>query len=150
MFSLVSFRSLRHSSFAKRTVVAGSFGLACLGFVAARAAEEKGKPALAEVAGQAKTEAEMKPYLEQIKDSDGEFTMLPIPGGKFMMGSPAGEADRSDDEGPQHEVEIAPFWMGKHEVTWNEYEVFMFQLDVARRKLDSRQPTDAEKIADAS
>jgi formylglycine-generating enzyme required for sulfatase activity len=150
MFSLVSFRSLRHSSFAKRTVVAGSFGLACLGFVVARAAEEKGKPGLAEVAGQAKTEAEMKPYLEQIKDSDGEFTMLPIPGGKFMMGSPAGEADRSEDEGPQHEVEIAPFWMGKHEVTWNEYEVFMFQLDVARRKLDDRKPTDAEAIADAS
>ena len=25
-----------------------------------------------------------------------------------------------------HEVEIAPFWMGKIEVTWNEFELFMY------------------------
>ena len=96
-----------------------------------------------------KDAAGMKPYLETIIDSDGEFEMLPIPGGKFKMGSPDGEAKRGDDEGPVHEVEIAPFWMAKHEVSWDEYEVFMFQLDVARRKIDSREPTAADKAADA-
>jgi len=102
----------------------------------------------AETAG-VKDAAAMKPYLETIIDSDGEFEMLPIPGGKFKMGSPDGEEKRGDDEGPVHEVEIAPFWMAKHEVSWDEYEVFMFQLDVARRKIDSREPTAADKAADA-
>ena len=36
-----------------------------------------------------------------------------IPKGTFRMGSPEGEADRSDDEGPQHAVEITrPFYLG--------------------------------------
>ncbi len=52
--------------------------------------------------------------------------MVPIPGGKFLMGSPEDEEDRNEDEGPQHEVEIEPFWMGKYEVTWDEYEIWMF------------------------
>ena len=42
------------------------------------------------------------------------------------MGSPATEAGRKADEGPQHKVAIEPFWMGKCEVTWNEYELFMY------------------------
>ncbi|MEP6664544.1 MAG: SUMF1/EgtB/PvdO family nonheme iron enzyme, partial [Verrucomicrobiota bacterium] len=30
------------------------------------------------------------------------------------------------DEGPQHKVKLDPFWMGEHEVTWDEYELFMY------------------------
>ncbi len=65
------------------------------------------------------------------------------------MGSPASENGRGDDEGPQHEVEIEPFWMGKCEVTWNEYEVWMFNLDSQRRELNKIAPTATEKAADA-
>lgn len=100
-------------------------------------------------AAEAKTEAEMKPYTEQIPGTPVKFDMVPIPGGKFLMGSPAGEADRKEDEGPQHEVEIAPFWMEKCEVTWNEYELFMFSLDIQRRKVEGREPTAFDKLADA-
>lgn len=50
--------------------------------------------------------------------------MVPIPGGTFTMGSPADEPGRSPDEGPQFRVEIEPFWMGKHEVTWDQYDQF--------------------------
>jgi formylglycine-generating enzyme required for sulfatase activity len=75
--------------------------------------------------------------------------MVPIPGGKFVMGSPDGEASRKEDEGPQHEVEIEPFWMGKCEVTWDEYEVWMFNLDIQRRELNKVEATDREKQADA-
>jgi formylglycine-generating enzyme required for sulfatase activity len=42
------------------------------------------------------------------------------------MGSPPSEAHRNADEGPQHRVVIEPFWMEKCEVTWNEYELFMY------------------------
>jgi formylglycine-generating enzyme required for sulfatase activity len=120
-------------------------------FVAASTfAKDSEKPVAADATVGVKTAAEMKPYKEIILDSDAEFEMLPIPGGKFLMGSPDSEEKRGDDEGPQHEVELSPFWMGKHEVTWDEYEVFMFQLDVARRKIDNREPTAADKAADAS
>jgi formylglycine-generating enzyme required for sulfatase activity len=52
--------------------------------------------------------------------------MVLIRPGKFMMGSPASEASRRDDEGPQHEVTITkPFYMGVTEVTQEQYEAVM-------------------------
>jgi formylglycine-generating enzyme required for sulfatase activity len=67
----------------------------------------------------------MVPYEATIPGTDVKYTMLPIPGGKFMMGSPEDEEDRNDDEGPQFEVTVEPFWMGKYEVTWAEYKKYM-------------------------
>jgi formylglycine-generating enzyme required for sulfatase activity len=49
--------------------------------------------------------------------------MVVIPGGRFLMGSPPDEPQRSNDE-RQHEVEVAPFVMGKYEVTFEEYDRF--------------------------
>jgi formylglycine-generating enzyme required for sulfatase activity len=43
--------------------------------------------------------------------------MVEIPGGTFLMGSPADEAISSDSEGPQHQVSVPTFYMGKYEVT---------------------------------
>jgi uncharacterized protein (TIGR02996 family) len=49
-----------------------------------------------------------------------------IPPGKFLMGSPETEAQRSENEGPQHEVEITrPFYLGAYPVTQEEYEKVM-------------------------
>jgi formylglycine-generating enzyme required for sulfatase activity len=97
----------------------------------------------------AASEAEMKAYSEVITPNDVKFEMLPIKGGKFLMGSPDDEAGRSEDEGPQHEVEISPFWMGKREVTWDEYEIFMLKTDYQRRELAKTPPTSHDKLADA-
>jgi formylglycine-generating enzyme required for sulfatase activity len=97
----------------------------------------------------AATEAEMKPYSDLIYGTDVRFDMVPIKGGKFTIGSPAGEAERADDEGPQREVTVAPFWMGKYEVTWDEYEVFMFALDCQRRKVNKLAPSAYDLKADA-
>jgi len=52
--------------------------------------------------------------------------MLPVPGGNYKQGSAAEEKGRRPDEGPQHKVKLDPFWMGKCEVTWDEYELFMY------------------------
>ena len=76
----------------------------------------------------------MKPYAELIEHTDVTIEMVPIRGGKFLMGSPDGEKGRKADEGPQHEVEIAPFWMAKCEITWDAYEVWMSDLDIVRRR----------------
>ncbi|MEG3988013.1 SUMF1/EgtB/PvdO family nonheme iron enzyme [Microcoleus sp. S28C3] len=48
--------------------------------------------------------------------------MVAIPGGNFVMGSPNTEAGRSDDEGPQGTVNIPAFFMGKYEVTQEQYQ----------------------------
>ncbi len=97
---------------------------------------------------EAKTEAEMKKYEEIMSGVDVKFEMTPIPGGKFLMGSPANEPKRGDDEGPQHEVTIQPFWMETHETTWDEYQIFMFNLDIQRRETLKQDSTKLDKIAD--
>ena len=79
----------------------------------------------------------MVPYTSKIPGTDIEFTMIPIQGGKFMMGSPEDEEDRRDDEGPQFEVIVEPFWMGKYEVTWLEYKKYM-QLDKVFKALNGK------------
>ena len=49
--------------------------------------------------------------------------MVVVPAGSFMMGSPAGELSRRDGEGPVHRVSISqPFAVGKHEVTFAEWD----------------------------
>jgi formylglycine-generating enzyme required for sulfatase activity len=50
--------------------------------------------------------------------------LVPIPAGKFTMGSPKGEEGRSPDE-QQHEVEISAFYMGAYEVTQKQFRAVM-------------------------
>jgi formylglycine-generating enzyme required for sulfatase activity len=101
-------------------------------------------------AAEAKDHADMKPYTEKIVGTDVKFDMAPIPGGTFKMGSPAGEKGRKTDEGPQVEVALEPFWMGKHEVTWDEYELWGLGLDKQRRAARQASPPNPwDKTADA-
>jgi len=97
----------------------------------------------------AKTAAEMKPYKQRISGTDVWIEMVPVRGGEFLMGSPSGEKGRKADEGPQYKVKVQPFWMGKYEVTWNQYDIWSFNLDIQRRKLKKLKPTARDKIADA-
>lgn len=49
-------------------------------------------------------------------------TMVVVPAGEFMMGSPKSERDRYEREGPQHKVTIVtPTAVGKTEVTFDEW-----------------------------
>jgi formylglycine-generating enzyme required for sulfatase activity len=98
---------------------------------------------------EAKTAEEMKPYTETIPGTNVTFKMIPIPGGKFLMGSPDEEADREDDEGPQVEVEIAPFWMEEHEVTWAEFQQFQQHL-LRDGRLQNPNLTARERLTDAT
>ncbi len=95
---------------------------------------------------------DMKPYVESIPGTEVKFDLVPIPGGEYVMGSPAEEAKRNEDEGPQHPVKIAPFWMGKCEVTWEEYDQFAFSLDLKKKKREGVDPAtqpETETKADA-
>jgi len=102
------------------------------------------QPAAARVTG------DMKPFTQSIPGTEASFEMLPIPGGTFKIGSPAGEAKRKDDEGPQVEVEVEPFYMGKYEVTWSEYDPFLQNYHrLAGLSADKRPQVPADKIAQA-
>ena len=97
----------------------------------------------------AETPADMKPYAEPLEHTSFKLEMLPIPGGKFQMGSPESEVGRRDDEGPINEVEISPFWMSKFEITWNQYEVWSDRVDSLRRAAYGKASTPRDKVADA-
>ena len=93
--------------------------------------------------------AEMKAYKVEIPGTEVSFEMLPIPGGKFKMGSPENEKGRKPDEGPQREVEIAPFWMEKHEVTWAEFELFMYPNEEKKARETRQLPAMLNALTDA-
>ncbi|HIJ53937.1 MAG TPA: SUMF1/EgtB/PvdO family nonheme iron enzyme [Planctomycetes bacterium] len=66
-----------------------------------------------------------KKYTETVISKGGEklsFEMVLIPGGKFLKGSPKAEQGRKDNEGPQHEVRLQPFYLCTTETT---YELFI-------------------------
>jgi formylglycine-generating enzyme required for sulfatase activity len=96
-----------------------------------------------------KSAADMKAYTNVIPGTEVTYAMTPIPGGEFLLGSPGTEADRKADEGPQAKVQIAPFWMGTYEVTWDEYLLFMYPDD--EKKLRETHPTEAtiNQVSDA-
>jgi formylglycine-generating enzyme required for sulfatase activity len=59
---------------------------------------------------------------EIIHDCENCPEMVVMAGGQFMMGSPAGEAGRHADEGPQRDVSVAPFALSKTEVTFAQWD----------------------------
>jgi formylglycine-generating enzyme required for sulfatase activity len=51
--------------------------------------------------------------------------MIEIPAGEFMMGSPAGELKRNDNEKPQHQVKVKGFSMGRFPITQAQWQAVM-------------------------
>src|SRR5438128_12222007 len=64
--------------------------------------------------------ARLAPYRDSIPGTLVSFEMVPVPGGSVTLDSPAGP----------RVVPVAPFWIGKTEVTWDEYDVWVYRLDV--------------------
>ena len=87
-------------------------------------------------------------YEESIKTSDLSFSMLPVKGGVFSMGSPADDKNRGEDELIEREVKVSDFWMGKYELTWDEYELWMLNLDKDNRDYKKSEKTQAHALSD--
>jgi formylglycine-generating enzyme required for sulfatase activity len=87
--------------------------------------------------------AALERYTETIPDTQVSFEMLPVKGGTFTMGSPAKEPGHQPDEAPQVQVQVAPFWMGKAEVTWAEYDLYAFARRPRRAAGTPVPPADA-------
>lgn len=76
---------------------------------------------------------EPKDYASKVPLTGAKYEMVALAGGEFLMGSPESEPKRAADEGPQVKVTVSPFWIGKFEVTWDEYEPYMItQVDRAK------------------
>jgi len=60
------------------------------------------------------------------------FDLVFVPEGELMMRDPI--------KGTLQRVKVRSFWLGKTEVTWDEYDVFLYRLDL---------PPDADESADA-
>jgi formylglycine-generating enzyme required for sulfatase activity len=72
-----------------------------------------------------------------------------IPAGTFTMGSPASEADRYDDEGPQHQVTLTKaFYCGKFEVTQGQWESVMGSNASLFEEAGSDAPVDNVWVED--
>lgn len=64
-------------------------------------------------------------YFQEDLGNGITLEMVQIPGGSFMMGSPASEKGRSENESPQHQVNVPAFSMGKFVVTQEHYQQIM-------------------------
>lgn len=71
-----------------------------------------------EVAEPGVTTPSPTPLGETFTDCDGCPPMTAVPAGTFVMGSPATEPKRDDDEGPQKEITISAFAASIHEITF--------------------------------
>lgn len=63
-------------------------------------------------------------FVETIPGTSASLSMIAIPGGSFTLGSPDNEPFHKEDEAPQRNVTISPFFMGELEVTWDQYWAF--------------------------
>jgi formylglycine-generating enzyme required for sulfatase activity len=76
------------------------------------------------------------------------FEMVAVPGGEFTLGSPPSEPCRAADEGPQRRVRVSRFWMGRVEVSWDEYMAF-YQATRSEGRSDTRALSSTPEGVDA-
>jgi len=69
-------------------------------------------------------DAASAPAFTASRDCDICPEMVSIPGGEFMMGTPAGDSEGGDNEHPQRVVRVKPFALGKTEVTLAQWRDF--------------------------
>ena len=63
-------------------------------------------------------------FTETVPGTNAAIRMVAVPGGEFLLGSPADEPRRGADEGPQKRVRISRFFMAETEITWRQFWSF--------------------------
>jgi len=89
----------------------------------------------------------MAPYRERIPGTTVAFEMVPVPGGQYLA-STGGVGFMSGDRMHSPEaVSIDAFWIGKCEVTWEEYDIWSQSLDRGGALTNSSAPASADALA---
>jgi formylglycine-generating enzyme required for sulfatase activity len=73
-------------------------------------------------------------YTQTINNETISFELVAVEGGKFEMGIKQEDSTRKDDEKPIHQVELDDFWIGKYEITWEQYDTFVY-TDISNNQL---------------
>lgn len=68
-----------------------------------------------------------KPYTQQLLGAVAKFNMVAIPAGTFKMGSDKTSPGHKNDESPVHPTKIDAFWMSACEISWDVYDLFIYQ-----------------------
>jgi formylglycine-generating enzyme required for sulfatase activity len=66
-------------------------------------------------------------YDQFVNGDNIKIKMVPIPAGKYLMGSPNTEKGHQTDEGPQVNITIEPYWMAATEITHDQFMAFRFE-----------------------
>ncbi len=85
-------------------------------------------------------------FVETIPNTSVSFEMIAIPAGTFTIGSPETEPYRQSDEGPQREVRLSAFWIGKAEVSWAEYDAYYSETRGEGRTEDQKRTNGVSQI----
>ena len=85
-------------------------------------------------------------YVETVTTEWGDeisFDMVLVPASTFLMGSPDDEEGRDEDEGPQFEVQLAPYYMATKEIT---LELFLAYYRETHAPADDYFPMESEEV----
>lgn len=74
----------------------------------------------------------IKSYDQKLSGSGVTFRMIAVPAGKFQIGSNSAMADA--DESPVKQIQVSPFWIGEHEVTFEEWDLYFNDLSLPQSK----------------
>jgi formylglycine-generating enzyme required for sulfatase activity len=102
-------------------IIALTLVMACTALAATKPKPKpKPKPALTPVARPVAVKP--APFTESISGTLVKFDMVGIPAGEITMPDPT-------KSGSTKKIKVAALWVGKTEVTWDAYDVFVFRLD---------------------
>jgi formylglycine-generating enzyme required for sulfatase activity len=93
-----------------------------------------------------------KKYTETITAKDGSklsMDMVLVPGGTFTMGSPAGEANRVENEGPQRQVQVNPFYLCSTETTIELFLAYYHETGSAKKDFVETEASKKQEEAKA-
>ncbi len=74
-----------------------------------------------------------KIFVQEIPNTTVKFELVYVPDGEFEFADPT-------KGGQKRKVKVKGFWIGRTEVTWDEYDVFLYKLDLTD---DEEENTDA-------
>ena len=83
-------------------------------------------------------------YEEPLEENIPPLVMMGIPEGEFIMGSPETEPQRNDDESPQHQVKVAPFWLAQTPITQAQWN-FVANLPQIQRELNPKDSNSEDE-----
>lgn len=76
---------------------------------------------------------------QRIDPTDISFKMVLVPEGSFFMGVEAKGSGQEHDNGPKHKVFVDSLWVGKYEVTWEMFELFLSENKVLFRDVSEEK-----------